>query len=143
MKIAVKKTSVLSVILFALPIAACAAAAGAQSTPMAMHSDNSSRSISTNSHAISFDYEYKLKPITIDDHTIIAKHLGDDSRWALLNGNWYDIDLSPHVVPIIANRELIQPDGSHLAKKEPGSKAHRQYEIDMDYYNASLALRAL
>lgn len=143
MRQSVNKLGVFSLSLLALPLVACAAADGSQSTPRAMHSDTAPQAFPANSHAQTFDYEYTMKPVTIDGHTIIAKHLTDGSRWALLDGSWYDIDFSPHVVPIIAGRELTPPDRAPLSKKDPESKAHRQYEIDLDYYNASVALRAL
>ena len=126
----------------ALPIAACAAVDDDQAAATPLTADRAVFANPANTHAQTFEYGYTLKPITEAGYTIIAKYLTDGSRWAAFEGNWYNIDAAPQIVPLIATSALHNPDADYAKTPTPGTKAYRQYEIDLDYYAASLKLRA-
>ena len=83
---------------------------------------------------------YRFEPLTKDGKTFTVKLADNGTRWASLNGNWYDVDKNDWVVaklPAVPAAPKA-PSAEKLKTATIFKDTINQYKVDLDYYIASL-----
>ncbi len=83
---------------------------------------------------------YRFEPLTKDGKTFTVKLADNGTRWASLNGTWYDVDKNDWVVAKLP--DVPEAPKAPNAEKVKSSSIFKdkvsQYKVDLDYYIASL-----
>lgn len=90
------------------------------------------------SHPSGADGNYRFEQISVDGKTVTAKIADDGTRWINVDGIWYDVDRNTHMI----NKLPAVPAAPKFPKATSGPDFN-QYQVDLDYYIASLTYAEL